>query len=162
MELCSTGQDGKAKIALDRKGGALQMPPETRYAKSGGVDIAHQVLGAGPVNLVFAPGFVSNVETVREQPDRSRLMLRLANCARIALFDKRGTGMSDRVADFPGLEQRMDDLRAVMDSAQMIKPPRWAFRRAAPWRCFLRQPTPVDVVRSFSIALLHALMRRTR
>ena len=91
------------------------MQPDTRYAKSGDVHIAYQVFGDGPVNLVVVPGFVSNVENTWEQPDLSRLMLRLASYARVAMFDKRGTGMSDSVADMPGLDVRMDDLRAVMD-----------------------------------------------
>jgi pimeloyl-ACP methyl ester carboxylesterase/class 3 adenylate cyclase len=95
------------------------MQPETRYAKSGDVHIAYEVFGEGPVNLVVVPGFVSNVEVFWDQPDFSRWQLRLASYARMARFDKRGTGMSDRVAELPGLDQRMDDLRAVMDAAGM-------------------------------------------
>src|SRR5580693_8374967 len=95
------------------------MPPETRYAKSGDVHIAYQVFGDGPVNLILAPGFVSNVEVAWDQPEFSRWLLRLANYARVAIFDKRGTGMSDRVANLPGLDERIDDLRAVMDAAGM-------------------------------------------
>jgi class 3 adenylate cyclase len=95
------------------------MPPETRYAKSGDVHIAYQVFGEGQVNLIMAPPFVSNVECGWEQPDLSRWQNRLATYARVAVFDKRGTGMSDRVADLPGLDQRIDDLRAVMDFAGM-------------------------------------------
>ena len=95
------------------------MQPETRYAKSGDVSIAYQVFGEGPLNLVLAPFFVSNVEHFWEDPDASRWLLRLASFARVAMFDKRGTGMSDRVAEMPGLDLRMDDLRAVMDAAGM-------------------------------------------
>jgi pimeloyl-ACP methyl ester carboxylesterase len=93
------------------------MPPVTRYAKSGDVHIAYQVFGDGPINLIVAPPFVSNVETYWDQPECARWLLRLANFARVAIFDKRGTGMSDRVGDLPGLDQRIDDLRAVMDAA---------------------------------------------
>ena len=92
------------------------MQPETRYAKSGDVHIAYQVFGEGPLNVVFAPPGFTNVEHWWDEPDVSRWLLRLASYARVVMFDKRGTGLSDRVADFPGLDQRMDDLRAVMDA----------------------------------------------
>ncbi len=95
------------------------MQPVTRYAKSGDVHIAYQVVGEGPVNLVLAPPFISNVEHWWDEPDVARWLLRLAGYARLVMFDKRGTGMSDRVGELPGLEQRMDDLRAVMDAAGM-------------------------------------------
>jgi pimeloyl-ACP methyl ester carboxylesterase len=95
------------------------MQPDTRYAKSGDVHIAYQVFGEGPINLVLAPFFVSNVEHFWDEPDISRWLLRLASFARVVMFDKRGTGMSDRVAEMPGLDQRMDDLRAVMEAAGM-------------------------------------------
>jgi len=95
------------------------MQPDTRYAKSGGVHIAYQVFGEGTVNLVLAPPFVSNIENYWESPDLARWMLRLATFARMAMFDKRGTGLSDRVAEIASLDQRMDDLRAVMDAAGM-------------------------------------------
>jgi len=94
------------------------MPPETRYAKSGGVSIAYQVVGDGPLDLVYVPGWVSHVELGWEYPDLARGLERLASFARLILFDKRGTGMSDRVPDdeLPTLEQRMDDVRTVMDA----------------------------------------------
>ena len=95
------------------------MQPVTRYAKSGDVHVAYQVFGEGPLNLVIAPPFVSNIENYWESPDLTRWLLRLASFARVAMFDKRGTGMSDRVSELPGLEQRIDDLRAVMDAAGM-------------------------------------------
>ena len=94
------------------------MQPVTRYAKSGDVNIAYQVFGEGPINLVVVPGFVSNIEHYWEEPDLARYLLQVASFARVAMFDKRGTGMSDRV-EIAGLEQRMDDLRAVMDAAGM-------------------------------------------
>ena len=95
------------------------MQPVTQYAKSGDVHIAYQAFGEGPVNLVMVPGFVSNVENYWDEPDFARFLTRLASYARVVTFDKRGTGMSDRVAELPGLDQRMDDLRAVMDAAGM-------------------------------------------
>jgi pimeloyl-ACP methyl ester carboxylesterase len=95
------------------------MQPVTRYANSGDVHIAYQAFGEGQVNLVFVPGFVSNIEHYWDEPDLARALLRLASYARVVMFDKRGTGMSDRVAELPGLDQRMDDLRAVMDAADI-------------------------------------------
>jgi len=95
------------------------MQPDTRYARSGDVHIAYQIFGDGPINLVVVPGFVSNIENYWDEPDLARWLHRLGSYARVAMFDKRGTGMSDRVAELPGLDQRMDDLRAVIDAAGM-------------------------------------------
>jgi len=95
------------------------MQPVTRYAKSGDVHVAYQVFGEGSVNLVLAPPFVSNIENYWTFPDLERWLFRLASFARVVMFDKRGTGMSDRVGELPGLDQRIDDLRAVMDAAGM-------------------------------------------
>jgi pimeloyl-ACP methyl ester carboxylesterase len=92
------------------------MQPETRYADSGGVNIAYQVLGNGPRDLVFVMGFVSNIEVFWEDPTLVRFLTRLASFSRVILFDKRGTGLSDRVADMPSLEVPMDDVRAVMNA----------------------------------------------
>ncbi len=91
--------------------------PETRYARSGDVSIAYQVVGDGPFDLVHVPGFVSNVELGWEVPPLAAFYRRLGSFSRLILFDKRGTGMSDRVAGAPTLETRMDDVRAVMDAA---------------------------------------------
>lgn len=93
------------------------MPPVTRYAKSGEIGIAYQVVGDGPLDLVVVPGFVSHVEQAWEYPPYADFLNRLASFSRLILFDKRGTGLSDRVTDMPDLEQRMDDVRAVMDAA---------------------------------------------
>jgi class 3 adenylate cyclase len=93
-------------------------PPRTQYARSGDVNIAYQVVGEGPVDLVYVPGWVSHIELAWELPDLAAGFERLASFARLILFDKRGTGMSDPVPQdaLPTLEQRMDDLRAVMDA----------------------------------------------
>ena len=90
--------------------------PETRYAKSGDVSIAYQVVGDGPFDLIHVPMFVSNLELQWEDPAERRYFERLASFCRLIMFDKRGTGLSDRVA-VATLEERMDDLRAVMDAA---------------------------------------------
>ncbi len=92
------------------------MGPETRYAKSGDVHIAYQVIGDGPLDLVFVPGFVSHLELAWEEAALVRFYQRLASFSRLILFDKRGTGLSDRVTEVATLEQRMDDVRAVMDA----------------------------------------------
>jgi pimeloyl-ACP methyl ester carboxylesterase len=92
------------------------MLPETRYARSGDVNVAYQVLGKGPPDLVVVPGWVSNIDIAWEEPTLARFLTRLASFSRLILFDKRGTGLSDRVADMPSLEVRMDDVRAVMSA----------------------------------------------
>jgi len=91
--------------------------PTTKYAKSGDVHIAYQLVGDGPNDLVFVPGWVSHVEYAWEDPFFAHFLRRLASFSRLILLDRRGTGLSDRVADLPTLEQRMDDVRAVMDAA---------------------------------------------
>ena len=90
---------------------------ETRYARSGDVTVAYQVVGEGPVDLVYVPGFLSHVEWGWEHPAFARFLRRLSSFSRLILFDKRGTGMSDPVAGVPTPEERMDDIRAVMDAA---------------------------------------------
>ena len=90
--------------------------PETHYARSGDVNIAYQVLGEGPIDLVYVPGWVSHLEYGWEEPTLARFYRKLASFSRLILFDKRGTGMSDQSRDFPTLEQRMDDVRTVMEA----------------------------------------------
>jgi class 3 adenylate cyclase len=96
------------------------MTPDTRYAKTtDGVHVAYQVIGAGPVDIVFVMGWVSNLDAMWEEPALARFLTRLGSFGRLILFDKRGTGLSDRVSDdrIPSLEVRMDDARAVMAAA---------------------------------------------
>jgi class 3 adenylate cyclase len=92
--------------------------PKTRYTLSGDVNIAYQVVGEGPLDLVFIPSMTHHVELVWENPPQARFFSQLASVGRLLLFDKRGTGMSDRVVGAPTLEARMDDIRAVMDAAE--------------------------------------------
>ena len=92
------------------------MIPETRYAKSGDVNIAYQVVGEGPLDLVLVPGFVSHLDIDWDEPRSAYLLRRLASFARLIRFDKRGTGLSDRPGGLPDLETRMDDVRAVIDA----------------------------------------------
>ena len=92
------------------------MLPETKYVQNGDVSIAYQVVGNGPFDLLIVPGFISHLEQAWEDPAYSRFLQRLASFSRLIQFDKRGTGLSDRIVDIPSLEQRMDDVRAVMDA----------------------------------------------
>jgi pimeloyl-ACP methyl ester carboxylesterase len=89
--------------------------PETRYALSGDVNIAYQTMGAGPVDIIMVPGLVSHVEFTHELAGYTAFLRRLSTFARVVTFDKRGQGLSDRISGAPSLEQRMDDVRAVMD-----------------------------------------------
>jgi pimeloyl-ACP methyl ester carboxylesterase/DNA-binding winged helix-turn-helix (wHTH) protein len=97
--------------------------PETHYTNSGDVNIAYQVLGDGPIDLVFVMGWVSHLEYFWREPQFARFLRQLASFSRLILFDKRGTGLSDRVpiTALPTIEQRMDDLRAVMQAVESKK-----------------------------------------
>ena len=92
--------------------------PETQYARSGDVNIAYQVVGDAPLDLVFVMGWVSHMEYFWREPRFAKFLMRLASFSRLILFDKRGTGLSDRVPihELPTLEQRMDDVRTVMEA----------------------------------------------
>ena len=107
------------------------MKPETRYAKSGDVHIAYQVTGSGPIDLVLVPGFMSHLEADWESPARTRLLQRIGSFCRLIRFDKRGTGLSDRVK-IPTLEERMDDVRAVMDAAGSQKAALFGYSEGGP------------------------------
>ncbi|HXX49541.1 MAG TPA: alpha/beta hydrolase, partial [Myxococcota bacterium] len=89
--------------------------PQTRYTKAGDVHIAYQVVGSGPIDVVFVPGIISHVDLWWDDPRSARFFNRIASYARLILFDKRGLGASDRSSEWAPLEERMDDLRAVLD-----------------------------------------------
>ncbi len=93
------------------------MPPETRYARSGDIGIAYQAFGEGEMDLVLAFPFLSHLDLMWESPAMARFLRRLGSFARVIVFDRRGVGLSDPVAGAPTLEERMDDVRAVMDAA---------------------------------------------
>ena len=93
--------------------------PETRFAHADGVDIAYQTFGSGTVGLVWVPGWISHVEAMWDLPEFARFLERLGAFARVVTFDKRGTGMSDRMQSVATLEERMDDIRAVMDALEL-------------------------------------------
>src|SRR3979490_1771700 len=90
-------------------------PPETRYAQSGDVNIAYQVLGDGPIDIVLVPGLTSNIEMFHELPGYTATLESLGRFARVITFDKRGQGLSDRMRGARSLEQLMVDDRAVKD-----------------------------------------------
>ena len=108
-----------APIIVSDLSAALVTHSRVSYAHSGNVNIAYEVLGDGPVDLVFVMGWVSHLEYFWNEPSFARFLHRLSGMARLILFDKRGTGLSDRVSvtELPTLEQRMDDVRAVMEAA---------------------------------------------
>lgn len=91
--------------------------PETRYAPCGDIAIAYQVVGDGPIDLLYAQGWLGNIEYAWESPEYARFLTRLSRFSRLIFFDKRGTGMSDRDVSFPTLEQRTQDIKAVLDAA---------------------------------------------
>src|SRR5438309_11252950 len=93
------------------------MAPETRYARSGDLHIAYQVVGDGPIDLIYVPSWISQVEHYWEDPVIARYFGRLASFSRLIMFDRRGSGLSDPVGRAPTLEEQMDDVVAVMDAA---------------------------------------------
>src|SRR5712691_4924106 len=97
--------------------------PNTRYTQSGNCSIAYQVVGEGPFDLVIARGWVSHLEVQWELPAQRRWLERMTSFSRLILFDKRGTGVSDRVAleNLPTIEDRVDDMLAVLDAAQSTR-----------------------------------------
>jgi pimeloyl-ACP methyl ester carboxylesterase len=106
--------------------------PETHYAKSGDVNIAYQVSGHGPSDMVLVPGFVSHVDADWDHPGMAHLLERLGSFNRLIRLDKRGTGLSDRPGGLPDLETRMDDVRAVMDAAGSEKAVLFGYSEGGP------------------------------
>src|SRR5687768_15543670 len=91
-------------------------PPRTHYAKSGDVHVAYQVMGEGPIDLIYVWGWLSHLDFQWTEPTLTSFLRRLASFSRLIMFDKRGTGLSDPVAGAPTFDERMDDIRAVMDA----------------------------------------------
>jgi class 3 adenylate cyclase len=107
-------------------------PPTTRYTKHGDVSIAYQIVGDGPVDLVFVPGFISHLDLWWTLPDATAMFRRLASFSRLILFDKPGTGVSDPIAYVPSLEERMEDVRTVLDAAGSQKAVLFGYSEGAP------------------------------
>jgi class 3 adenylate cyclase/pimeloyl-ACP methyl ester carboxylesterase len=133
--------------------------PQTQYARSGDVHIAYQVVGDGAIDLVGTPGGSHHAELVWENPPQARFFSRLASIARFILFDKRGTGMSDRMSGVPTLETRMDDIRAVMDAAGSQRAVLWGPGDAGPL-CMLFAATYPE--RTLGLILFHSGPRFVR
>ena len=109
-------------------------PGEIRYARSGGVNVAYQITGAGPADLVYIGGWVTHIEVANEDPRMASFGDSLSRFARVVNFDKRGTGLSDRVPDaqLPTMEERMDDIRAVMDASGLERASLLGFSEGGP------------------------------
>jgi class 3 adenylate cyclase len=152
------GQNRVAEWATGAKTGDVQAPV-TRYAKSGETYIAYQVVGDGPPDLVYVPGGPHHVELNWENPPVARSLRRLAALTRLIAFDKRGTGMSDRVVGVPTLETRMDDIRAVMDAAESKRAVLYAIGDAGPL-CALFAATYPE--RTAGLVLIHPTPRFVR
>jgi len=130
--------------------------PQTQYARSGDVSIAYQVIGDGPFDLVWVPPHVSNVEVAWDLPPRAEGMRRLGEFARLITFDKRGTGLSDRVPGAPPLEERMDDVRAVMDAVGSSRAALLGMREGGPMSLLFAATYPD---RCFALILLDTYAR---
>ncbi len=135
------------------------MTPETHYTDCDGVNIAYQVVGEGPIDLVLVPGWVSNIEIFWEEPRMNRFLRRLAGFARLILFDKRGTGLSDRVTDTPTLEERMADVRAVMDAVGSERAAVVGYSEGGPMCALFAETWPE---RTIGLVMIGSYARRSR
>ncbi|MCP1972535.1 adenylate/guanylate cyclase domain-containing protein [Bradyrhizobium elkanii] len=106
--------------------------PETHYAQSADASIAYQVMGDGPVDIILVPGLFTHIEFMHEMPGYTAVLRRLSRFARVVTFDKRGQGLSDRMTGAPSLEQRMDDVRAIMDAIGSTKAVLFGFSEGCP------------------------------
>lgn len=132
--------------------------PEIRYARSGEVNIAYQVTGNGPFDLVLVSGFVSHLELDWKEPRHARFLERLGSFARLIRFDKRGTGLSDRPSALGGIETRMDDVRAVMDAVGSERAAIYAFWEGGPMAAVFAATYPE---RTSALVLFGTFARRT-
>jgi pimeloyl-ACP methyl ester carboxylesterase len=132
-------------------------PPRTHYARSGDVSIAYQVVGEGPFDLLLALGFATHIELQWESPIFARFCDRLSSFSRLILFDKRGTGLSDPVVEAPTLEQRVDDIRAVMDAAGSERAALFGISEGGPTGVLVAATHPERI----TALVLHGAMART-
>src|SRR2546421_3209921 len=131
--------------------------PPTQYAKSGDSSIAYQVVGDGPIDLVLVLGFATHLELQWEMPPIARFLERISSFSRLILFDKRGTGLSDPVTEVPTLEQRIDDVRAVMDAAGSERAVLFGISEGGPMSALFAATHPDRV----AALVLHGAMGRT-
>jgi pimeloyl-ACP methyl ester carboxylesterase/class 3 adenylate cyclase len=134
------------------------MIPETQYTWSNNVSIAYQVFGKGPTDIVVVPGWLSNIDLFWEEPNFVRFFESLASFSRVLLFDKRGTGLSDRTTGSPILEERMDDVRAVMDAVGSERATLFGFSEGGPM-CLLFAATYPERTQALAIANSYARKR---
>ena len=134
------------------------MTAPIRYARSGDVNVAYQVTGDGPFDLVLVPGFFSHLEIDWEYPGMARMLDRLGSFARLIRFDKRGTGLSDRSVGLPDFEARMDDVRAVMDAAGSAQASLFGYSEGGPM-CVLFAATYPDRTRALALYGTYAKRR---
>ena len=97
------------------------MKPKTNYTKSGDFNIAYQVIGEGSIDILYIPGWVSNIDMMWAEPRLAAFLTRLSLFSRLIIFDKRGTGLSDRSDEYSTMEERMDDINAVLDATNSKK-----------------------------------------
>jgi class 3 adenylate cyclase/pimeloyl-ACP methyl ester carboxylesterase len=136
------------------------MQPKTvRYARSGDVNIAYEITGDGPFDLVLVPGFISHLELDWAEPRHARFLERLGSFSRLIRFDKRGTGLSDRPSRLGGIETRMDDVRAVMDAAGSERAALFAFWEGGPMAAVFAATYPE---RTSALVLFGTFARRVR
>ena len=135
------------------------MAGETRYADSGGVSIAYRVVGDGPIELVFVPGFVSHLEVAVEYPAVRRFFERLASFSTLLLYDKRGQGLSDRTSAPPTLEESMDDLHAVIQAAGFGRPSLFGVSEGGPMALLFAASHPANVDKLVVFGTFARIMR---
>src|SRR3954465_9798356 len=131
--------------------------PPTRCARSGDASIAYQVVGEGPIDIVLVLGFATHLELQWEAPPFASFFERIASFARLILFDKRGTGLSDPVTEVPTLEERIDDVRAVMDAAGSERAALFGISEGGPMSVLSAATHPDRV----AALVLHGAMGRT-
>lgn len=135
------------------------MGPQTLYTRCGSINVAYQVIGNGPIDVVLVPGWISNIDVIWEQPDFAQFLRRLASLSRLILFDKRGTGLSDRVTDTPMLEERMEDVHAVMNAVGSSRAALVGYSEGGPM-CALFAATYPE--RTRALVMIGSFARRTR
>src|SRR3954469_23962604 len=121
---------------------AMARKPETHYAKGPGGDIAYQVVGDGPIDLVIVPGWISHVELLGADPGWSKLIAEFASFARIIQYDKLGTGASNPIVEVPTLESRVDELHAVLNAADSDRPAFFGLSQGGPIRVMFAASYP--------------------
>jgi hypothetical protein len=138
----------------------IDVAEEVRYARCGELNIAYRVVGEGPLDLVWVPNWLSNVDLWREESSFARFFDRLASFARVIVFDRRGSGLSDPVVGAPTLEERMEDIRAVMEGAGSERAAIVGSPKASRWRRSSPPRSPSARARSSSTRVMRGRWSR--